>query len=161
MKDAEFQKRLGIIGRAMNHLEIPLSEKKALGQAVKSVLRSLAKSEGWKTGEYEVRYNPGGPSVKGDGVLHGQDLYVSVSPDSAFPGVLVRNCGGLKDYQGGPNGWMSWETFLSAESPSALMSTIRKIAPQTKPAKTTSLSSLSMDKSPGYFTPTPTSRHQL
>lgn len=130
MKDREFRKKLGVIDHVLGRVELEGGEKKALGQALKSALRSLAKNEGWQTGEYEVRYNPGGWAVKGDGVLHGPDLYLSVSPDSAGPGVLVRNCQGLKDYQGGPNGWMSWKTFLGAESPRGLMEAVRKIAPR-------------------------------
>jgi hypothetical protein len=130
MKDSEFRKKMGIIKGAMGQYGLGYVDKKALGQAMKSVLRAVAKSEGWQTGEYDVRYNPGGEAVKGDGVLHGEDLYVSVSPDCAGPGVLVRNCRGRKDYTGGPNGWMPWQTFFGAGSASELTDCIRKIAPR-------------------------------
>lgn len=130
MKDSEFRKKLGVIKGAMGQCELGSVDKKALGQAIKSVLRAVAKSEGWQASEYDVRYNPGGEAVKGDGVLHGEDLYVSVAPDCAGLGVLVRNCRRRKDYTGGPNGWMPWQTFFGAGSASELTDCIRKIAPR-------------------------------
>jgi hypothetical protein len=130
MKDSEFRKKLGVIRNAVENFELGEGEKKALGQALKGVLRAVGKGEGWQAGEFEVRYNPGGSAVKGDGTLHGPDLYVSVSPDGAGPGVLVRNCQGTRDFQGGPNGWMSWNTFLEAENADQLRASIRQIAPK-------------------------------
>lgn len=135
MKDSEFRRKLGVVEGSIGRCELGPAEKKALGQALKGVLRSIAQAEGLQTGEYDVRYNPGGTSVKGDGVLHCDDLYVSVSPDSAGPGILVRNCQGRKDYQGGANGWMSWQTFLESKSAGELMRSIRNIAPKQSVAK--------------------------
>jgi hypothetical protein len=60
MKDSEFGKKLGVIKGAMGRCGLGYVDKKALGSAMKSVLRAVAKSEGWQTGEYDVRHNPGG-----------------------------------------------------------------------------------------------------
>lgn len=130
MKDIEFRRKMGVIKSAVGHSYIGEGGKKALGQAVKSILRAVAKSEGLQPGDYDVRYNPGGSAVKGDGILHCDDLYVDVSPGGAGPGVLVRNCQGRKDFKGGPNGWLPWESFLKAGSARELQDSIRRIAPR-------------------------------
>lgn len=129
MRDGDFQKKMRVIQAAKEAEDLSEGGKKALGQAMKSVLRAVAKACGLRTGEFDVRYNPGGSAVKGDAVLHGEDLYVSVDPDGAGPGVLVRNCNGRKDYTGGSNGWMRWETFFGSTAPEEVARGIRSIAP--------------------------------
>lgn len=151
MKDSEFRKKLDVIRASIGPLDLSDAAKKALGQSMKSVLRAIAKADGLQSGQYDVRYNPGGTAVKGDGVLHSDDLYVSVSPDCAGPGVLVRNCKGRKDYTGGANGWLPWKSFLEAGSPSELCQRIRGIAPRQAPSSLAKPAGLGVDSPPmGY-----------
>ncbi len=129
MKNGEFQRKLGVIRAGLEATDWSEGDKKALGQSMKSVLRAVAKACGLRVGEFDVRYNPGGTASKGDAVLHCDDLYVSIDPDSAGPGVLVRNCNGRKDYSGGANGWMPWKDFLEAAGAEDIAQRMRAIAP--------------------------------
>ncbi len=66
-----------------------------------SVLRSMARDLGLAKGTYSVRFNPGGPAVEGNAILHHDEFYLVTSA----AGVMWRTCQGQKDYHGGPNQW--------------------------------------------------------
>jgi hypothetical protein len=131
MKNADYAKRLAIIRNSLSKGELSFLEKRALGQASKSVLRATAKALGLKTGEYDLRFIRGGSSVHGDATLHTEKVYVQVSTD-VQSGVLVRSCQGRKDYQGGANQWIGWEAFLSRRNSDELAVTIRSMIPGTR-----------------------------
>jgi hypothetical protein len=131
MKNADYAKRLAIIRNSLSKGALSFLEKRALGQASKSVLRATAKALGLKTGEYDLRFIRGGSSVHGDATLHTENVYVQVSTD-VQSGVLVRSCQGRKDYQGGANQWIGWEAFLSRRNSDELAVTIRSMIPETR-----------------------------
>lgn len=55
--------------------------------------------------EATVRFNPGGPAVSGDAILHGDSIYVLMNADGMGPGIVYRRCNGRQDYTGGTNHW--------------------------------------------------------
>lgn len=65
-------------------------------------LRQLAKDLGLLRGTYDVRFNPGGPAVCGDAILHHDKFYFHINDT----GVMWRHCSGRKDYTGEKNLWL-------------------------------------------------------
>lgn len=108
MNDMTFSKNVRLITAFDGGDEM---DKKALGSAMKRVLKAVAEELKIPKDGYDVRYNAGGTAVAGDGVLHSDNLYVSMSPDMKDFGILVRTCNGRKDYCGGVNNFISWRTF--------------------------------------------------
>lgn len=79
--------------------------KKAAASRFKSALRKVAKAMNLVTGQYDLRFNPGGIAVWGEVTLHTDAVYIQASKDHDM-GVLVRTCKGRKDYTGGPNRYL-------------------------------------------------------
>jgi hypothetical protein len=74
-------------------------------------LRKVAHALGLVKGQYDLRFNRGGPAVWGEVTLHTDTLYVQASA-SHPERVLVRTCRGREDYTGGRNHWLSQEVLL-------------------------------------------------
>lgn len=91
-----------------NH-ENPHSYRKlAFHSKGKAVLRAVAKELGLQSGSYDIRSNLGGVAVSGEMTLHGERIYISLSD----MGFMYRSCQGRKDYTGGANHWMKWDSLL-------------------------------------------------
>lgn len=73
--------------------------------------------------EYDVSFNPGGIAVSGDLLLMGMwtdDLGVYISMNKDFPNapwgqVLYRTIKHMKDYTGGTNNWLKFESLARPE----------------------------------------------
>lgn len=83
----------------------------------KKVARALAALMGLEQGSYEVRYNKAGIAVCGDIHLHGEYVYVALEQNclGGSHGFMYRFCKGRKDYTGGPNQWMKFESLADLE----------------------------------------------
>jgi len=83
----------------------------------KKVLKALAKEMRLPEGSYDIRWNPGGPAVSGDIILHGESIYVNLSQTCLGPdyGFMYRTCKGRKDYTGGTNRWAKWDALLDLD----------------------------------------------
>ncbi len=92
------------------------SKKKFLKMGL-TVGRMVAARLGLNEDQYDVSINPGGPAVPGDVYLHTDTLYVNFGVSSLGPdmGFMYRSCKGRKDYTGGPNRWMKYETLLDMD----------------------------------------------
>ena len=68
-------------------------------------LRDLATELRLKTGAFDLRSNAGGIAVSGEITLHCECVYVQVCQPAtrADTGILIRSCGGRRDYSGGRN----------------------------------------------------------
>jgi len=83
----------------------------------KKVLKALAKEMRLPEGSYDIRWNPGGPAVSGDIILHGESIYVDLSQTclGLDYGFMYRTCKGRKDYTGGTNRWAKWDVLLDLD----------------------------------------------
>jgi len=87
--------------------------KRAFHRQAANILRQLAVYLGYKDGDFDLRHNQGGIAVSGEITLHSDALYVQFSQSCLGPdmGFMWRTCRGRKDYTGGPNQWMKWESL--------------------------------------------------
>lgn len=71
--------------------------------------RSIAKDLSLPRGSYKVRSVLGGDAVLGDVILHHNKFYVCLMQSDVGQGldILFRTCTSQKDYQGGPNRWLT------------------------------------------------------
>jgi len=69
----------------------------------RKILKEIAKSIGLKTGEFDIRWNPGGQACSGDHVLHADYFYLALHDNLASGWFYYRTCKGRKDYTGGMN----------------------------------------------------------
>jgi len=92
----------------------------------KKVLKALAKEMRLPEGSYDIRWNPGGPAVSGDIILHGESIYVDLSQTclGLDYGFMARNCKGRQDYTGGPNNWIKWDELLNLHDLATKLSVI-------------------------------------
>ena len=92
-----------------------IERKDAVKRAGMKFLRDTVKVLGWSKDTYDIRYNAGGIAVSGDCTLHHDRVYVTFNADGyGGMGILIRTCGGRKDYTGGRNQYVSFEN-LSVE----------------------------------------------
>jgi len=84
------------------------SAKREFKLAALQALRNLAKNQGLKRGEYDIRWNEAGVAVSGEATLHHEKFYLQVEQSCVGTGhrVLLRTCEGRKDYCGGQNQWV-------------------------------------------------------
>lgn len=79
-------------------------------------LGRLAKALKWEAGSFDLKFNPGGPAVSGEAVLHSEHWYVCVNGNDVNGcHVLYRTCRGRKDSTGGMNRWASTKSLESGE----------------------------------------------
>ncbi len=93
--------------------------KKRYATLGKMVAQYIADELGLRKSQYEIRWNPGGPAVAGDVILHtdrftyqvdahtNQDtaLYVNLGRTSMGGKFMARACAGRTDYTGSDNTW--------------------------------------------------------
>jgi hypothetical protein len=79
----------------------PGSDKERYKKLAFSFLRALAKKLALQKGDYDIRFNAGGPAVSGEATLHHKKFYLQFS----WSGCMFRTCQHQKDYTGGPNQW--------------------------------------------------------
>lgn len=84
--------------------------KNRFASGAKRILREVALRMDLPKSEYEVRFNPGGPAVSGDPILHGEHIYCNMAWTPA--GFYYRQCNGRKDYHGGWNRFMCWSELM-------------------------------------------------
>ena len=65
-----------------------------------AILRKVAAILALPKGSYSIRSCMGGPAVEADAILHGESIYINLSPGRAG---YARFCKGRKDYSGGTN----------------------------------------------------------
>jgi hypothetical protein len=77
------------------------------------VAKALAERMGMDPSEYDIRHNRGGIAVCGETYLHSDWLYLDLSVSCLGPdmGFMFRSCTSRKDYTGGVNCWMQWDTL--------------------------------------------------
>ncbi len=85
--------------------------KKRIAAKLKTALRKAAKAMGLSSGEYDLRFNPGGIAVWGEVTLHSDQYYIQASAGTDM-GVLARRCKGRKDYTGGMNHWFPFHVLI-------------------------------------------------
>jgi hypothetical protein len=71
----------------------------------------LASAMGLNEDQYEVRVNKGGIAVSGEVTLRTDTHYVQFGQFPGGRGFLVRTCKGRKDYMGGRNHYVKWESL--------------------------------------------------
>ena len=80
-------------------------EKIAYHNSCKVILRRVAEQLGLKKEDYDLRTNMGGPAVRGETTLHGDNIYIQIGSQFGSE-VLIRSCKGRKDYVGGTNNYV-------------------------------------------------------
>ena len=96
----------GLVGKCSYNVE----NKDKFKRASQKFLREVVKVLGLAKGEYDIRYNAAGIAVSGDATLHTDRVYVTFNADDfGAGGILVRTCGGRKDYTGGRNQYFPFE----------------------------------------------------
>jgi len=68
---------------------------------------------------FDIQFNPGGIAVSGDLRLmgmwsEGSGIYISMNkvlPNASYGQILYRTINHMKDFTGGPNQWLQYETL--------------------------------------------------
>lgn len=80
--------------------------KRTFHTEARRALKRLADALHFERGAYDIRVCAGGPTVSGEVILHGDELYCHVSIGGFGPGeILFRRCRGRSDYVGERNHW--------------------------------------------------------
>ena len=77
----------------------------------KQLAMRIAFGLGLNEDQYEIRVNKAGIAVSGEVTLHTDTHYVQLSQTMTGAGFLVRSCKGRKDYTGGRNHYVKWESL--------------------------------------------------
>ena len=79
----------------------------------KLVAARVAVELGLPEGSYDIRSNKGGIAVCGEVTLHAENLYIQFSQSACGSGmdILYRFCKDRKDYTGGRNNYLTYETL--------------------------------------------------
>ena len=79
----------------------------------KQLAMRMAFGLGLNEDQYEIRVNKGGIAVSGEVTLHTDTHYIQFSQSCGIleKGFLVRSCKGRKDYTGGRNHFVKWESL--------------------------------------------------
>lgn len=79
----------------------------------KQVAVNLAQQLGLDKKDYDVRVNKAGIAVSGEVTLHTDRRYIQLGQfcGANDRGFLVRTCKGRKDYVGGQNYYVKWESL--------------------------------------------------
>jgi len=88
-------------------------DKESFHREGKKFLRDAAKEAGLIPGTYEVRSCKGGPAVRGEVILHHDDVYVNLTgQDGGYS--YIRSCNGRNDFYGGDNNKLSFVDLTSS-----------------------------------------------
>lgn len=81
------------------------------------ILKCVAEKLGLQPGEYDLRTNKAGIAVSGEITLHADWVYIQIAQTclGADMGFMYRSCRGRRDYTGGHNRWMKWESLLDLD----------------------------------------------
>ena len=77
----------------------------------RKILTEIANLMGLQKGEYDIRWNPGGIACSGDHTLHTDRVYVALHDNLGSGWFYWRTCKGRKDYSGGQNQIVRWDTL--------------------------------------------------
>ncbi len=101
-------------------------QKKKFHRQTRTALRALAKELRFSKSLYDLRSNEGGIAVSGEITLHHERVYIQVSQPAtgADSGVLIRACGGRRDYTGGRS---HFATLSLLDAPKALAEYVRAV----------------------------------
>jgi len=91
----------------------------------RKILQEVADRLGLVKAEYDIRWNPGGPGVSGDHILHTDRLYLALHDNANMGSFYYRSCRWRSDYSGGLNHNVTWE-WLKYAGVDGLVDRIRK-----------------------------------
>jgi len=102
----------------------------------KKAMKELARLLGLRT--FDIQFNPGGIAVSGDLRLmgmwsEGNGVYISMNkdfPSAPYGQILYRTIKHMKDFTGGPNQWMSYETLRDPVRLKELLCRLRPLSEQ-------------------------------
>jgi hypothetical protein len=77
------------------------------------ILKHIAEQMELAPGSYEIRWNPGGIACSGDHTLHTDKVYLALHDNIGLGWFYWRTCKGRKDYTGGANQVISWQSLLN------------------------------------------------
>lgn len=97
--------------------------KKEYQRLGRKILGYIAHQMGLKDGEFEIRWNPGGIAVSGDHTLHTDKVYLALHDNLGSGWFYYRSCNGRRDYSGGRNQIVRWESIKNGLEP--LISALR------------------------------------
>ena len=86
------------------------SNKVAFHRKAKQVLVALAEALALRKGSYDIRSNKAGTAVRGEVILHGEQVYVMLGENPKE--FMWRLCKGQTDFSGGTNVHCAWESLL-------------------------------------------------
>ena len=81
----------------------------------KKVLGEIAKKLGLAPGTFDIRSNMGGIAVSGEVTLHGENIYIQFIQGFSNR-FMFRSCKGRKDYCGGPNNFVEYESLSNLDA---------------------------------------------
>ena len=101
--------RLAYLASNSEYNEDNKTEFRKLGR---KFLNEIVKEMGLKKGEYDIRWNPGGPAVSGDYTLHTDWFYLALTDNLNMGWFYYRQCEGRKDYCGKINRQFYWDSLI-------------------------------------------------
>jgi hypothetical protein len=75
------------------------------------ILKHIAEELNLAAGSFDIRWNPGGVACSGDHTLHTDTVYLALHDNCGLGWFYWRTCKGRKDYTGGGNQIVRWETL--------------------------------------------------
>ena len=92
---------------------------------------------------FDIQFDPGGIAVSGDLRLmgmwsEGNGVYISMNkdlPNAPYGQVLYRTIKHMKDFGGGPNQWMRYETLRDPVRLKELICRLRPLSEEPKPSE--------------------------
>jgi len=96
----------------------------------KQLMQRIASDLGYEANTFDVYSNPAGVAVSGEVTLHCDDLYVQFSRSCVGGGemdILFRSCEGRKDYRGGQNHFLPFESLRDYSSFLRVLKACRRV----------------------------------
>lgn len=84
------------------------AEYKRLGRRI---LKHIAEELNLAPGSFDIRWNPGGIACSGDHTLHTDKVYLALHDNLGIGWFYWRTCKGRKDYTGGANQVVTWDSL--------------------------------------------------
>ena len=92
---------------------------------------------------FDIQFNPGGIAVSGDLRLmgmwsEGNGVYICMNknvPNAPYGQILYRTIKHMKDFAGGPNQWMRYETLRDPVRLKELICRLKPLSEQPKPSE--------------------------
>ncbi len=91
----------------------------------RKLLKRIVEIMGLQKGDYDIRWNPGGIAVSGDHTLHTDWFYLALHDNIGSGWFYYRTVNGRKDFHGGPNIIVSWQTLLEHDLEGLAASIVR------------------------------------